>query len=470
MTNSRTLIRMACALILGASFACSPSDLVSNAQLPPNVPDPSTTKTPAGALSAYYGTLTLFNLAFAGRSNGGQTSAVAVSGLISDELQAKEIGGPAGVSDQFMLMDGRTLPEYSSPQLESTAGAQGSIQLYDDLEATRGQANEARGLIGDYGTANMKELSGHLYAIQGVAETMLAEMFCSGVPLSTVDYNGNYTLRPGSSTQDILTHAVALFDSALTLAPDSQRVVALASVGKGRALLGLNDYAGAANAVAAVPDGFQYLETYPGSDIATTSGSQQATQSFAVVNSVFGGWELIASDKEGLNGLDFRSSGDPRTSQTAVGTTDHGVTVYHPDKYDQSGGGSVVLADWEEARLIEAEAALKAGDLNTWLGKLNHLRESAISPALPDTTDPGTPDARVNLTFRERAFWLYLTAHRQGDLRRLIRQYGRSQGVVFPAGLYRGSKGSYGSDVNFPPPALERVANPQYTGCLGRGA
>jgi len=43
-------------------------------------------------------------------------------------------------------------------------------------------------------------------------------------------------------------------------------------------------------------------------------------------------------------------------------------------------------------------------------------------------TDPGTAEARVDLLFRERAFWFFLTGHRQGDLRRLIRQYGRFAG------------------------------------------
>jgi len=129
-----------------------------------------------------------------------------------------------------------------------------------------------------------------------------------------------------------------------------------------------------------------------------------------------------------------------------------------------------VLADWVEARLIEAEAALQAGDVPTWLAKLNHLRETAITPALPDTTDPGTPGARVDLLFRERAFWLFLTGHRQGDMRRLIRQYGRDQSQVYPTGLYPGGTGAYGSDVNAPIPALERQYNPKFTGCLTRGA
>jgi hypothetical protein len=51
------------------------------------------------------------------------------------------------------------------------------------------------------------------------------------------------------------------------------------------------------------------------------------------------------------------------------------------------------------------------------------------------------------MIFRERAFWLYATGHRLGDMRRLIRDYGRAATTVFPVGT--GVKnGLYGTDVN----------------------
>jgi hypothetical protein len=106
------------------------------------------------------------------------------------------------------------------------------------------------------------------------------------------------------------------------------------------------------------------------------------------------------------------------------------------------------------------------------LSQLNHLRETARvtgqTTALSDTTDPGTDTAEVSLLFRERAFWLYLTGHRQGDLRRLIRQYSRPQAQVYPTGVYTGGgAGTYGTDVTAPIPASEDV-NPLFHGCLNR--
>ena len=146
-----------------------------------------------------------------------------------------------------------------------------------------------------------------------------------------------------------------------------------------------------------------------------------------------------------------------------------------------------MLASEVEARLIEAEAALRAGSAS-WLTTLNALRTdgtfetTAATP--PDTVwhagsggvdgldmlaDPGTAAGRVDLLFRERAFWLFLTGHRQGDLRRLIRQYGRFENTVYPIGLYSPLNGNYGADVVVQVPTLEFV-NPLYAGCISRGA
>jgi hypothetical protein len=97
-------------------------------------------------------------------------------------------------------------------------------------------------------------------------------------------------------------------------------------------------------------------------------------------------------------------------------------------------------------------------------------------PGLSELTDPdpsaplGPTPARVDLLFRERAFWLYLTGHRQGDLRRLIRQYNRDPEDVYPSGLYPVLGNFYGTDVVAPVPSTETLSNPQYTGCASPSA
>jgi hypothetical protein len=137
----------------------------------------------------------------------------------------------------------------------------------------------------------------------------------------------------------------------------------------------------------------------------------------------------------------------------------------------------MILADGIEARLIQAEAALQTG--GNWLGILNDLRANfgtlmaarydayadnlaagvaagRLQGTLAPLTDPGNMDGRVDMLFRERGFWLYLTGHRLGDLRRLARPvaqggYGRPVGQVFPAGLHHLGN-QYGQAVNFPVP------------------
>ena len=52
------------------------------------------------------------------------------------------------------------------------------------------------------------------------------------------------------------------------------------------------------------------------------------------------------------------------------------------------------------------------------------------------------------MLFRERAFWMYLTGHRLGDMRRLIRQYGRAGQHRVPDRHHRPGR-PYGTDVNF---------------------
>ena len=120
-----------------------------------------------------------------------------------------------------------------------------------------------------------------------------------------------------------------------------------------------------------------------------------------------------------------------------------------------------------EARMIEAEAALAAGDNTTWLAKLNAARATISS--LTPLSDPGTATARVDLTFSERAYWMFMTGHRLGDLRRLVRQYGRGAETVFPTGAYHKDNLVRGTDVNIIIPISERN-NPNFKGCLDRNA
>jgi hypothetical protein len=136
----------------------------------------------------------------------------------------------------------------------------------------------------------------------------------------------------------------------------------------------------------------------------------------------------------------------------------------------------VTIVSGVEARLIEAEAQLRAGNAAGALTTLNALRAATGAGSggvagLAPLTDAGAADARINQLFRERAFWLFGRGHRVGDLRRLIRQYNRPANTVFPTGAWHKS-GNYGSDVTIPVPLAEQN-NPNVQSdqlCLSREA
>lgn len=138
------------------------------------------------------------------------------------------------------------------------------------------------------------------------------------------------------------------------------------------------------------------------------------------------------------------------------------------------------LALSTEARLIQAEAALALNDDVGFLTNLNAARAAARTYVRGNDPAPASPTpltvvslgadatSRVNLLFSERAFNLFLTSHRLGDLRRLIRPYGRGAESVFPIGAYI-QGGTYGPDVNLPVP-FEEQNNANFKGCTDRAA
>jgi hypothetical protein len=442
-------------LFLTSSGLAVPACGVTEAgNLPPGVVEPDVPKTASGAVARYRGALATLPSAF--------DAAMLAGALLTDELAGLPIGfGGFGI---YTNLDSRQSPAFNPSR----------------FHRLRAEAREARGFLVAYAPASSPALRGHLFALEGYAELYLADLFCSGIPLSTVDFEGNYTLAPGSSTTEVYRHAVTLFDSALALSGDSVRLQPLAAVGRGRALLALGQYADAADAVAAVPTEYTYQTIFTfvkGPGFSADSASLWSSRDLSTQQE--SGLPSVA-DQEGINGLPYRTSGDPRTRATPAGD------MYFPDKYAPSSPVTFTVASGIEARLIEAEAALRANAADgQWLALLNQLRETAWAtivptPASPPETleDPGVAvsdpaaatRARVDLLFRERAFWLFLTGHRQGDLRRLIRQYGRLQEEVYPTGFYPAGLGTYGAEVVIPMPETERTLNPNYTGCIDRNA
>ena len=471
--------------VLGSlSVGCK--ELTQAPGLPAGTPDPAIYNSPSGALGMRNAAIWSVEQAV--------PAYVVASGLLTDELDDPLTGASTGVLDQYGgtvvdPLDERILPEGTS------ATNQVAIGVYDPLQTTRTYILQALGALATYDTAAKDTAAGRrmrseLYALLGYDEILLADLFCSGVPLSTITFHGDYVYAPGSTTPQVYQDAIAKLDTALRLSGGQDSVTHLALVLRGRAELALGNYPAAADDVTSVPTDFQY-QLFVQWAYGVSSGSL-LHEEFGI-----GGSSILLgtlATQEGGTGLNYLTASDPRTAAVPVSTNSlTQLSMYFPAKYDTAVGAShfkyapFVVASGVEARLIQAEAALNGVTTGTdWLGQLNALRTDqpllaawTHNPgvaALSDTSDPGTLTARIQLLFRERAFWLFLDGHRQGDLRRLLRQYGQVQGnaafrsdeQVYPTGAYLApGVQTYGTDVTVPPDAAES-ANPKYHGCIDR--
>jgi len=466
-------------VVIGLSFASSACrELVSSPKLGTDQQDPTIYDNPAGAVEQARGALTAFRLAYDGRFS-----------MTDETLRSGD--GTDGTSDAVRA-------DVRDFALTVDASA---------LHRARLSANLAQAALAKFAAKTPASLRAEVLAVQGYTELVLADQFCSGVPLSTVDFEGNFTFDAGHSTLELYRHAASLFAAAAPLATAHDSIETFVRVGWGRALLGQGLFDSAAHVVAAVP----------------TAGVYRIHR-----DSPFPATPYSLGDREGANGLPYVSSYDPRIVVQPV-------TIFQYSNYGvliATRSGSVLVSDAAsdsivvsvasgvEARLIEAEAALQTAlatgapsDVAAWLTPLNTLRTTGswtdtVSVFRQDSVDAnpdGTPiyastfirldtlwtpgtggvgrlgplsdpgagltgaaatKARVDLMFYERAFWLFLSGQRQGDMRRLIRQYGRTADQVYPKGI-RYFGGVYGTAVNV---MIREDGNPLFGGCLDRKA
>ena len=254
----------------------------------------------------------------------------------------------------------------------------------------------------------------------------------------------------------------------------SLRVKYSAQVGRGRAFLGLGQQAQAGAAVAGIPKTFSFNLTWPG-----TQGKED--------NLI---WGLAVSarrytmqdsaDRQGgriPNAMPFVSAKDPRVPNVQNPKFGFdGSTPYDGELVFPSFNSPVPVANYVDAQLILAESQLAANDAG-WLATLNALRTGPTNigavtvTGMSALTDPGTQGARIDLLFRERAFWTFGRGQRLGDLRREIRVYSKTAAQVFPGegGINPRKNANYGPDVNLPVPQAERN-NSKFGGCTDRKA
>lgn len=457
----------------------------------------------AGALRQFTG----------GYSGLGDDSFLSSSGNLTDELYH---------GDTFTTRQAVDQRDFQAPLAGNTSDA-----AYIRLQLARVAARRAAATVARVFPDSANSFA-RMRAIEGMAYVTLAEGWCGNLPFGNVPETGpldpsTVSSGPGFSTMATLDSAIVRFNEAIARNPNDH----LARIGKARALLGRGGDANVALAAATVagptpvPDNYVFFAEH---------SSNQTTQYNPIANLQQGGRygvsNLEGADSAGTaipphnfflrtnnpganppgprdsatarvtapnaEGLNFRGAMDPRVYWAFGGPAFTTSIPKHVDLRYAVFDDDVPVASGVEARLIQAEAALRAGDVAGYLTFMNNLRANAtarITTLYPGTstnvsesrrrmfnttlaplTDPGigatspaaARDARLRLLFRERAFWLFNTGHRQGDLRRMIRDYGYTHTQVFPTGPYYRTPGTfYGDDVAFPLPQREEN-NPQY--------
>ena len=470
---------VAIALLAATAAACNEDKLLTAPT--PDVVLPQNITTKAALPSAFASVLGDFQLAYAG-GYGAQLPLLdyneglaQITALMSDEMLNAE------TYTSRIEIDRRATTNINTS----------ALQIFQDAQRARATADLVAERYRELDPENPRRAEAQ--ALAAFMYVMFAEDYCNGVPTSRVNADGTFEYGPPQSGTQLLNTAIAKFDSAITVAtaggPEGSDALMLAQIGKARALLDLGQFDAAATAVADVPSDYEYDIQHS----VTTGRHNNAFFTFNYLESRF-----TISDREGTNGLPFISNSDPRApvfrASDVFGAQydfgfDGSTPLYFTTKY-RDYGSPTPLAIGAEARLIEAEAALRASDLLLFLAKLNEARASAPTyPADPGLTSPAQPApapltladvpattaGQVDLLFSERAFALFLTGHRAGDLCRLSYQYGRDPESVWPTGAYQADNPdkqgtNYGSDVNLPIPQ-EESNNPQFTGsCTNRSA
>jgi starch-binding outer membrane protein, SusD/RagB family len=467
--SALTAIALA-AIALAPLGACSTETLLESED--PDLIDPAATRSPAGALGLRNGALGRFK-----NITGGSESTWLFGGLLADEWSTSSTFIQNDETDQRRI------------QLNNSS----ITGMFRDLARVRTATNQAIAAMKEFNPDSTAMIA-ELYFARGFAEMQLAQDFCNGIPLS--DGSGEEIVFGQPLTIDsVFKVAIASYDSALALIPtiavtptDSvitradSLIHRAARIGKARALLGLGRFAEAGALVSAtlIPTTYAYNHTFAVSSGRNTLWNQPFSQRrYTVSDSLEGNSRNILVK----NAIPFFSAKDPRLPVTYSTSNAGKDTTKGQDGFTFSRRTSlyadvtpVAVVNGIDARLIEAEAALKANDPVTMLAILNALRAArptvgTITPAagsLAPLVDPVTQKGREDLLFREKAFWTFTRGQRLGDLRRLIRQYGRTPETTFPEGVhYRG--GTYGPDVNLPVP-FDEQNNPNFTGCINRNA
>lgn len=287
------------------------------------------------------------------------------------------------------------------------------------------------------GAPNRTNLMAVAAAYAGYAYVLLGEGFCT-MAISSVNIDKSLTYGGEIQRDSVFKLAIARFSEAIDFATAANNtdIRTMAYLGRARARLNIGDYSGARSDASQVPSGYAKL---------VTSSEASATR----INRVF------AENSE--NGTQF-SVGEPYRSMTDTRVpivrstrppSATGIQHWYQTKY-ATASAPIPLATYEEARLIIAEADIRANNLASALLILNASRSRGGQAAFAGVTQAEYLAELIDQRRRE----LFAESHHLGDVLRYNIALKPAEGTPYHFG------GTYSNQICLPLPAAERLNNP----------
>ena len=426
----------------------------------PGIIGPEQVGSPTAADALRIGALSRLKTATAGTT--GTETMYTMGGLLTDEWKSGD------TFSQRVETDQRTI-QTSNADVQS---------FYSAQHSARGAAKDAIDNLNKY-LPEPKANIAQMYWVMGLVEMQLSEAFCNGIPFGITN-DGIPTYGEPLTNQQGFTLALAHIDSGLALATATDTFAVSTKnsllVTKARILIDQGNIAAGAALVSSVPTSYRWYVTFSLTTSDNPMLSFNSSQKRWVVGDSFDVTGVIK------NALPFASAKDPRVPVTGSSINsslkvafDNATQLVSEAIWGRTDSAPIISG--VDARLYEAEAKLQANDYVGMMAILNALRASpqALGSAYSTTAmsalpAPTTQKDAIDLYFREKAFWQFSRGTRLGDLRRLIRQYKRTQDQVFPVvTFHKNGNPPYGTDVNFPVTTNENP-NPNFHGCIDRNA
>lgn len=291
-------------------------------------------------------------------------------------------------------------------------------------------------------------LAARAYLLMGLAHRMFGETFCQ------VAYDAS-SVQPRTAAFD---SAIAALNQAITIGTaagaDATAFVTAARGGLAQAYFAREDFAQAVTHAASVPTDFVMSATYNLSANQNLFFNETWDRPEIGLYATYAGTLAVQDPRAPFTVCGtFDNPDDPKNSNvtSTEACTAHqgadGITAhYRQEKYAEE-GADIPVVKGTEMRLIEAEAALLAGDLATFTAKINEVRavydldpiaQPASAGALeyPNAYDATTGDVTApgvdgwSILDGERYLTLWLEGRREWDLHRWDHPF-LDGGIVF---------------------------------------